>query len=108
MTISRSTSTLTNVNDATEPWEHKYGGAFNICIDGTFTGTVEIQRAFAQGDDVPNEEDYKAVTNDIAGTKVEITTPFNGPVFDPEEGVWYRAVLTAISAGGPITVRFSA
>lgn len=107
MTYSSSESTLTTAGDYSSAWQHS-GGAFNIKIAGTFTGTVEIQRAFAQGADEPREEDYQAVTNDLAGTAVEITTPWNGPVFDPEEGVWYRAYLSALSAGGPITVRFSA
>lgn len=106
MTIKSTTSVLTLVNDVSTHFEH-LGGAFNLKISGTFTGTVEIQRAFTSGSNLPQPEDWQAVTNTLSGTVVEITTELNQPVYDPEEGVWYRAVLTAISSGGPITVRMS-
>lgn len=106
MTVTKKISTLTNAGDYSDPYEHE-GGAFNLVVSGTFTGTVEIERAFADGDAEPGPDDWQTCTNDMTGTPVQITTELNQPAYDPEEGVWYRAKLAAISSGGPITVRFS-
>lgn len=106
MTISAIESTLTVAGDLSTPFEHQ-GGAFNLKISGTFSGTIDIERAFSAGEDIPGPDDWEICTNDLSGTQVQITTPINQPAFDPEEGVWYRAKLSALSGGGPITVRFS-
>lgn len=107
MTIQAVTSTLTTQGDLSDPFQNQKGGPFNLKISGTFTGVLQLERAFAKGDDLPQPADWQIVTLDQSGTLAEFTTEINSPCYDPEEGVWYRIVLDTLSSGGPIEVRFS-
>lgn len=76
-------------------------GQFNISLQGTFTGTVRVERKFP--DDSAN---WHVVSRDAAGTEASYTAPAGVVCIEGERSVTYRLTCTAYTSG-PIRYRIS-
>jgi hypothetical protein len=68
-------------------------GKFNASIQGTFVGTVVIQRSYDNG------STWETVSKDASGSDASFTAPCSIVVEESEAGVQYRWNCTAYTSG---------
>ena len=67
-------------------------GRFNASVQGTFDGTVKLQRSY-------DNSTWETVSKDSAGNEAAFTAPCSLVVEEVESGVWYRWNVTARNSG---------
>ena len=73
-----------------------FKGEFNVDIDGTFSGTVVLERSFDNG------ITWNPASRDSAGVAAAFTVPASVVADEPEAGVLYRFQCTAYTSGSII------
>lgn len=85
-----SQGSLSAAGAATDTFESG-GDGFNLTIWGTFVGTARLERSFAGGPFVP--------LTYIDGGTLSWSAPMSTTMVEPEAGVIYRVVATALTSG---------
>jgi hypothetical protein len=68
-------------------------GKFNASVQGTFVGTVKLERSFDEG------VTFQVVSKDSSGADASFTAPCSLVVEEVEKGVVYRWNCTAWTSG---------